>query len=264
MKKIHIIPFTLILCLLMTVCVTAAGNVPRLVDDADILSDSEESTLLAKLDEISERQMVDVVICTVSSIGDTSVMDSADNIFESCGYGMDADRSCILLLISMEESEWHITTAGYGITAVTDAGLGYMSDQFVPYLSDGEYIRAFTVYADICDDFIDRARAGNPFDTDDLPNEPFPAVRNFIICLVIGIIAAWTITGKQKSKLITARKQDGAKTYTKNDSMRVTESKDFFLYRTVNRVEKSDSSSGGSNTHKTGSGTTVGGGGGKF
>jgi len=264
MKKIHIISFALLFCLLMTVCVTAAGKAPRLVDDADILSDYEESTLLAKLDAISEWQTVDIVVYTVSSIDGYSAMDSADYIFESCGYGMGADRSCILLFISMEESEWHITTAGYGITAVTDAGLAYMSEQFVPYLSSGDYLTAFTVYADICDDFLDRARAGNPFDTDDLPKEPFPAVRNFFICLVIGIIAAWIIVGKQKSQLITVRKQDGAKTYTKNDSMRVTESKDFFLYRTVNRTEKSDSSSGGSSTHKTSSGTTVGGGGGKF
>ncbi len=264
MKRIHIIAFALLFCLLMTAGVNAAGTAPRLVDDADILDDAEENTLLAKLDGISERQMVDIVIHTVSSIGDTAVMEAADNIFESYGYGMDAERSCILLLVSMEHRDWHITTAGYGIKAVTDAGLAYMSEQFIPHLSGGDYLTAFTVYADTCDDFLNRARSGDPFDTDDLPKEPFPAVRNFLVCLVIGIIAAWIITGKQKAQLYTVRKQDGARTYTKENSMRVAESKDFFLYRTVSRTEKSDNSSGGSTTHKTDSGTTLGGGGGKF
>jgi len=245
-----------------TLTVYAAGTMPRLVDEADILTDSEEKQITALLDEISERQQVDIVVYAAISIGNDSATEYADNVFESYGYGMNADRSCILLLVCPETRDWHITTAGYGITAVTDAGLDYMAEQFVPYLSNGDYYRTFTIYADTCDDFIDRARAGDPFDSDDLPKEPFPAVRNFIICLIIGLIAAWIITGKQKAKLITVRKQDGAKTYTKNDSMRVTESKDFFLYRTVNRTKKSDK--GGSGTHKTSSGTTVGGGGGKF
>lgn len=265
MKKILlIITAVVILCAGMSLSVSADGILPRLVDEADILTDSEEEELTVLLDEISEKRQADIVVYTAASIGDDPAMEYADNVFELYGYGMTADRSCILLLVCPETRDWHITTAGYGITAVTDVGLDHMSEQFVPYLSNGDYYRAFTVYAAVCDDFIGRARAGDPFDSDDLPKEPFPAVRNFLLCLGIGVAAAWIITGKQKAKLITVRKQDGAKTYTKDDSLRVTESKDFFLYRTVNRTEKSDSSSGGSSTHKTSSGTTVGGGGGKF
>lgn len=265
MKKILlIVTAVVILCVSTSFAVCADVILPRLVDEADVMTGSEEEQLAALLDEISERQQVDIVAYTAISIGNDSAMEYADNIFESYGYGMTADRNCILLLICPETRDWHITTAGYGITAVTDAGLDYISEQFIPYLSEGDYYSAVMVYAGTCDDFINRARAGDPFDSDNLPKEQFPAVRNFIICLVIGSIAAWFVTGKQKAKLITVRKQDGAKIYTKNDSIRVTESKDFFLYRTVNRTEKSDNNSGGSNTHKTSSGTTVGGGGGKF
>jgi len=263
MKKIRFIVFALIMCLAASVFVYADGNAPRLVDEADILSGVEEELLLEKLNSISESQNVDIVVHTRSYVDEDSVMDAADNIFENYRYGMNTDRSCILLLVSMEEGEWHITTAGYGITAVTDVGLEYMSEQFVPYLSEGEYLAAFTAYADICDDFINRARAGNPFDSDDLPKGKFPAIRNFLICLVIGIIAAWIIVGKEKAKLRTVHRKLAAKNYTKPGSLAVIESRDFFLYKTVNRIEKSDSS-GGSTTHKTSSGTTVGGGGGKF
>ena len=44
---------------------TNTNWLPRLVDNADLLSNEEEQSLLAQLDEISERQQCDVVIVTV-------------------------------------------------------------------------------------------------------------------------------------------------------------------------------------------------------
>ena len=163
----------------------------------------------------------------------------------------------------MEYSDWHITTAGYGITAFTDVGIDYIGEQITPMMSDGDFADAFLEYASICDRFIEMARNGNPFDADDLPMEPFPAVRNFIICLLIGAIAAGIMTGKKKAQLITVRRQTAAKNYTKEGSLKIDESKDLFLYKTVTRRERADNS-GSSSTHTTKSGTTVGGGGGKF
>ena len=264
MKKLILIITAALLCLCMVLPVCADSTSPRLVDEADVLTSDEEAQLTALLNDISEAQQVDIVVYTAASLGGDSAMVYADNVFESFGYGMTADRSCILLLVCPQTRDWHITTAGMGITAITDIGLDYLSGQFIPYLSDDDYFSAFSVFAQVSDDLIDRARAGNPYDADDLPKEPFPAVRNFFICLVIGAVAAWFITAGQKAKLNSVRKQEGAKTYTKNDSMCVTESKDLFLYRTVDRTVKADSSSGGSSTHKTSAGTTVGGGGGKY
>ncbi len=236
---------------------------PRLTDEADVLTDAEEAEILEKLDEISSDKQVDIVICTVPSIGEYSAMEYADNLFEDRFYGMGDDRSCILLMVSMEYSDWHITTAGYGITAVTDVGIDYIGDAIAPMMSDGNFEDAFLKYASICDRFIDMAQSGNPFDADDLPKEPFPAVRNFIICLLIGVIAAWILTGKKKAQLITVKRQSAAKNYLRDGSLKIDESKDFFLYKKVIKNEKSDSSDS-SSTHTTKSGTTVGGGGGKF
>ena len=262
MKKYTVV-FVAFLCLILCLGISADGFAPRLVDGADVLSDSEEYLLLEELDEISERQQVDVVIHTVLSVGELSAMDYADETFEAFSYGMNGDRSCILLLISMEESDWHITTAGFGITAVTDVGLEYMADKFVPYLSDGDFTGAFEAYAEICDDFITRARQGDPFDKDDVPKEPFALVRNLIVCLLIGFIAAAIIVGKQKAALKSAIKRKTALEYTREDSLDITRSNEFFLYSSVKRSKKEERS-GGSTTHKTNSGITVGGGGGKF
>jgi len=263
--------FITVLSLLCVLFITAlpsfaGGDLPRLVDGADILDNDEETALLDMLNEISERQQVDVVVFTVESIGTDSAQYYTDNeIFEAYNYGYGSDRNTILLMLSMEYRDWHVTTAGYGITAVTDAGLEYMFEQFIPYLSDGDYFTGFTVYAEYCDEFITLAKNGDPFDIDDLPKEPFNKGMAFIVSLVIGLIVAFITVGSMKSKMKSVREQAGAKYYVKQNSMNITESRDYYLYRSVSRSEKSDSSSsGGSSTHTTSSGTRVGGGGGKF
>lgn len=259
-KYLYIILAVVLLIAAFVLPISADSSYLRLSDEADVLTDAEEAEILAMLDKISIDQTVDIVICTVPSVGAYSPAEYADSLFEDRFYGMGNDRSCILLLISMEYGDWHITTAGYGITALTDVGIDYIGEQITPMMSDGNFADAFLEYASLCERFIDMARSGNPFDADDLPKEPFPAVRNFIICLVIGTIAAWIITGKKKAQLITVRKQTAAKNYTKEGSLKIDESKDFFLYNTVTRSERSDNS-GSSSTHTTKSGTTVGGGG---
>ena len=146
---------------------------PRLTDEADVLTDAEEAEILEKLDGISSDKQVDVVICTVPSVGEYSAMEYADNLFEDRFYGMGNDRSCILLLISMEYGDWHITTAGYGITALTDVGIDYIGEQITPMMSDGNFADAFLEYASLCERFIDMARSGNPFDPGEITWAPW-------------------------------------------------------------------------------------------
>ena len=59
----------LCICLSISTPVFAADSVPRLVDKADCLTDSEEKNVLSLLDEISTRQKMDLVIVTVPSLG---------------------------------------------------------------------------------------------------------------------------------------------------------------------------------------------------
>ena len=101
-------------------------NLPRLVDDAGLLSDSEEEELLGELDEISERQEFDVAVVTVNSLEGKTAEAYADDFYDYHGYGFGTDHDGILLLVSMEARDWHITTTGYGITAFTDAGIEYI------------------------------------------------------------------------------------------------------------------------------------------
>ena len=241
-------------------------QLPRLVDDADLLTDSEEEELEAQLDEISERQQLDVAVVTVNSLDGKTAEAYADDFYDYNGYGYGDDNSGILLLISMEDRDWHMTTCGFGITVFTDAGMDYMQEQFVSYLSDGEYMEAFQKYATLCDDFITQADTGEPYDSNNMPHEPLSPLW-IVAAVVLGFIVSFSLASMKKSKLKSVRRQVAAKEYTKMGSLTLTRNTDQFINRVVTsrRIERDDDSSGGgSSVHTSSSGTSHGGSGGKF
>lgn len=256
----------LLLCVAMAVPAFAASDMPRLADGAGLLTESEQSELLDKLDEISKRQQVDVVVVTTEMLNGKTPEACADDFYDDNGYGFGADCDGVLLLVSMEARDWHLSTCGYGMTAITDDGVAYIAEQFLPDLSDGNYAAAFATYAELCDAFITQAKTGQPYDGDHMPKAPFNAVKSLLISMAIGLVIALIVTGSMKGKLKSVRTQAAAASYVKANSLHITESRDLFLYHTVDRREKpkSSSSSGGSSSHTSSSGQTHGGGGGKF
>lgn len=251
--------------------VFATEDMPRLVDMADLLSDREESDLSGMLDEISERQKVDVAVAAVASMDGKTAAVYANDFYDSVGYGFGDRRDGILLLVSMDEREWYMLTSGFGVTAVSDAGREYISEIFLNDLSMGDYAAAFTRFAELCDDFITQAKNGEPYDIDNFPKEPFEAAFSLAAAFGIAFIISLIVTGVMKGKLKTVHSQFAADNYMKQDSIRLTKKNDLFLYSHVDRkkIEENNSSnhqnrSGGSQTHTTSSGAERGGGGGKF
>ena len=260
MKKTSILLCVLLLALCLAVPTFAAESNPRLVDNADLLERYEEAELLDTLDEISSRLKFDVVIVTTDTLGGKTPRAYADDYFDYNGYGYGADRDGILLLVSMEDRDWWISTSGFGIYAFTDDGIDYISDCFLSDLSDGYYADAFEIFATKCDQFVTQAREGAPFDSSNLPKEPFETFDTLIIAVMIGLGIGLIATGAMKAQLKTVRKQNSAEEYVRAGSMQVNQRSDLFLYRNVTRRAKPKSSS----THTSSSGRSHGGGGGKF
>lgn len=270
-KRVFTIFFALLLSVISAIPVFAESNVARLLDEPDLLSDSEEADLESKLDEISERQKVDIVVAAVNSLEGMTAMEYADDFYDYNGYGFGAEKDGILFLISMGERDWYISTTGYGITAITDAGREYIAEQFIDDLSGGEYAAAFTTFAELCDEFITQAKTGEPYDVDHMPEEPFDPFGCLIIALGASFVISLIATRIMKGQLKSVHSQLVADSYVKEGSMRLTKEKDLFLYKKVDRRERpkpedsgNSGSSGGSKTHTSSSGTTHGGGGGKF
>ncbi|MCI8497257.1 MAG: TPM domain-containing protein, partial [Clostridiales bacterium] len=162
--------------------------------------------------------------------------------------------------------EWAISTYGYGITAFTDAGQSYMTDQFLPFLSDGDYYQAFDTFASLCDEFLTQAKSGEPYDSGNLPKGTLSLLW-IPVSLLIGALLALIPVSVMKSKLKSVRSQPQAGSYIKSGSMKITDSTELFLYRNVTRREKptnTSSRSRGSSTHVSSSGRSHGGSSGRF
>ncbi len=250
MKKILSVMFAFILCLAFSISAFAVDLEPsRLSDRADLLTEAEEKALLKRMNEVSEKYKVDIVIATFDSTGGTSVADFAVRYYKSSGFGYGEKCDGVQLFICMEERDWRIDSFGLGAAAISTEDIDDIGDTIVPDLSDGEYADAFHTFVDECEYQINGEINGFPFEF----------VKNLVISIVVGLVIAFIITGIWRGQLKSVRKQLGATQYTKADSMQVTYSNDFYLYKVVNRRKKESSSSS-----RSSSGSSHNSGGGKF
>lgn len=263
-KRISVFLTAILLCLACAFPVWAKPA--RLADQAGLLDQEQQEKLTETLDEISEKNQVDVVVVTTNSLEGKTARDYADDYFIDQGYGQGENGDGILFLVDMGERNWAIATHGYAIEAFTDAGQEYIMEQVKPYLSDGEYEEAFQTFALECEDFILQAQESEPYDVDNLPKEPFDIGANLMIALGAGLVAGLIVALAMRGKMKTVRKQDQASSYVRPGSMNVNRSRDYYLYSTVSKTAKpkNEEHGGGSSTHTSSSGDTFGGSSGKF
>ena len=233
---------------------------PLLVDNAGLLTEEESNALLNKLEDISQKYENEVGIVTVNSLEGKTAEAYADDYYDYNGYGYGENDDGLLLLISMGEREWAISTYGYSHTvAFTDAGLEFISGQFQSKLSSGNYADAFNCFADQCDDFLRQAATGEPYDVDWL-----------VADLVVAFLISFGLVKSKSKNLKSVKKQESAEAYERKGSMSLRRSTDSFVNRIVtqrtirNEKDSSSSSSGGSSSHTSSSGRSHGGASGKF
>jgi uncharacterized protein len=239
----------------------------RVVDEADLLTDSQEEALLDKIEDIADEYEFDVVVYTSTDGQIYSAMEEADDIFDYNGYGYGEEDDGIIFYVNMEIRDYWFSTKGHGITAFTDYGIDILKEKCQPKLSEGEYYEAFDTYLVLVDEFLGEAENGKPYDT----NNKYLTMTDIIIRIAIAVVIAMVIAGIvlliMSRKMKTAVPQLYAKEYMKKDSFHLTRESDRFLYSNTVRTaipKSSSGSGGGSSTHRSSSGSSHGGGGGSF
>ena len=201
-----------------------------LYDEADLLSDDQEAELLQKMAEVSHANNAQIVIATIASMNDGDIDSFVDYLYDSMGFGYGENHDGVLLLVCMDPREYRIVSNGYAGVAIGPDQIDTLCDIVEFYLSKGNYATAFTLFTNQCEEFLAYYQAGSPFN----------AGKSFMISLVIGLISGLITAFVMKGQLKSVRKQDSARVYVKKGSMRLTYSRDFFLYRNVTRTKKQE------------------------
>ncbi|WP_175560171.1 TPM domain-containing protein [Butyrivibrio sp. YAB3001] len=240
----------------------------RLVDNADLLTSSEEADILAALNKASEENRMNIAILTVDE-HTGSIQAYADDYFDYNGFQADFDGAGILFMLSMADREYAISTCGDGIAAFTDYGQEYLVDQMMPYLKEGDYYGAFEEYIEACNYLLScyDAEEGTAYDIGNVPATPRNLFKGLIICVVIGLIAGLIPIFIMVSDLQTVHPNANASGYQTHSGLHMTTHRDTYLRTNTSRTRKPENDSrsgGGSSVHISSSGSSHGGSSGHF
>lgn len=232
MRKIISILLLLAVCLSLTIGVAADESL--VYDQADLLTDSEESRLQAQLSEISQRCAAQIVVVTLASADGNDVDYLTEYIFDGMNFGYGSNRDGVMLLVCMDPRQYRILSNGYAGDAISPGVIDDIGDDIVSDLSDGYYADAFEEFAHQCGYYLDGYVNGFPF----------ALGQNLLIALAIGLAAGLITVLVMKSQLKSVRQQNQANVYMKSGSLHLTRSSDLYLYRNVSRTRRETSSSG--------------------
>ena len=267
---------SLLLCL--TSIVSASETLWRIVDDANLLNVAEESALEEASRILRESYDMDVVILTVNTLNGKSPQVYADDYYDDQGYGCGKDDSGLLLLISMEERDWYISTCGEATYALTDYGIQGLGEELLSGFRIS-YDAGFRMFLNALPEYFEAYKNGSPIDGyADYRGDYYHADRDEVIyyenafmpniglSFLLGLIIAGISVLVMRAGMKMKRPQRSAAGYMQNNSFQMHQQQDLFLYSNVSKVRRQENkpSGGGSSVHRSSSGTRHGGGGGKF
>ena len=267
----------------------------NIVDMANILNSEQTSQLEQKITQVINNCQMDVVILTTCLNNGKSMVDFADDYYDENDYGIDLKKSGLILVLSLQDNEWYISTSGAAIDTFSDWGIEYLGKVMKPSLVDRNFYQAFEDFVSYTEKFNVQAVTDKPYDRynqGDLPNldvdeevvfdnqdnsEPktkMDSNKRILISLGAGLIIGFIISFIRMGKLNTKKSVKNANEYVKENSFKLTKSNDLYLYQTVTKrarpkYEDNNHSTSSyhkttSSTHRSSSGRTHGGGGGKF
>ena len=253
MKKILIFFLALIL---LAVPVAAEGYF--IMDDSGLLEDYDVEKLEEVYGEYPVMYGFTPALVTTDSFGGLSAEEFAGQYYDIQSYPEDG----ILLLVSLQEGEWYILTNGACHDRIPDWDVETIGEELVPLIQDGLYYGAFLKFPALA---AEAYEANEPVYSEDGTVIPAVPKKNYgktiAICMAVGMGIGLLVVGIMASQMKSVRQQSGASDYIRPGSMRVTLSRDIFLYSHVTRTAKPKNNSSGG---RSGGGGSRGGAGGRL
>ncbi|MGN0318558.1 MAG: TPM domain-containing protein [Lachnospira sp.] len=203
--------------------VEAAQDIQYVIDDAGIISDSEEAKLNKLCNKVSKDCGIDMIIVTTRKGHDYGVFDEyMENLIKE-KYGNyrydDKEYSAVVFGIDMVSRAYRFCATGKARVNVTDGVYRKISDDAAEYLSDGDYYGA-------CKYFV--KHINNKLNDSIVYKLFYKWYIKLAISLVVAVIAVLIMMYNAKAHMTVADT-----TYTKNHQFRVNDRRDIFVNTTV-------------------------------
>lgn len=273
MKK-KVVSFLLVLTLAVSLSVSAfaaapdaqSASTPSVVDLADLLTDQEEQELEDAANQIAEQYQCGVYLLILPDFkaeADTNDPYTAarDIYLDRTDWGVGAERSGIVLMLSMQDRDFALMAHGYGNTAFTDYGKETLSKEFLDDFREDEWAKGFYDYVNTCALMLEKAYAGEPVDVGssealDMESQVKGSrVYGIIASVIIAILIALCVVLVLKHQLKSVAKKTEAAEYITHGGVQMHQQYDHYTHTTQTRIyeEPPKSNSGGTSVDRTGS-----------
>ncbi len=246
MKKIAI--FTYIILIIVFVFLflsTASAYYGYYYDEAGILSKNEAYSLENRLEEIENTYGAKIFITVVNNTGNQSAYNyAADYLYSALNHG----ESGAILLLSMDERDWAVYATGGARSVLTDSRIDSIMNVLISdYFSENDYYNGFCGFANQCMAYFLKTEADGIDPSaryTDNDNGDFSLFTSVLISFCIGLVAAIVTVIILRGQLKSIKSAKNAANYVNVNSFSLVESRDIYLYSTVTKTQKSQSSSG--------------------
>lgn len=251
MKRITTLLLAILFLSLLALPLSAAQsdsqNSSFISDGADLLSDGEKAVLETKIKPFCAKYRMELFIFIPSPLQEgTPAQELGEQFWNT--HATLSDGAVIVLCL--QSRKWDIQGFGALEAIYTKDALDLLEDSCIPHFSDGNYYQGFAAFVDGTERVVKADAAGTPY------KSPFPWFGYLLISLFVGFTIGLITVLVFKAQLKSVARQSSARDYLKQDSLRITEQRDLFLYRNLTRTPrpKSNSSSGTRGTRSGGRG----------
>jgi uncharacterized protein len=259
MKKTYLFLLTVFL-VSNIITASAFGQQPtqRVNDYAGLITASQIQALEARISTMRESQGFDIVIVTTDSLDGKTAEAYADDYFDYNGYGVGESYDGVLFLLAIKDRSWAISTSGRCMAILPNSATGAIGDAVRPYLSSGDYNKAFETFLDSVVRYQDN------------PQSPRASSRQgdympFAVAIGVSLVLSVAVMMGLLAQMNTAKPKRSASSFIADGSFKVTRYSDIFLWSHVTKTPiPRETHSGGGGGHVSSSGRSHGGSSGRF
>ena len=149
MNKLRFMAVLLCLFLVNVMPVSASGEAspPKVMDEAELLSEAEEAALTEQIYGIGEKYQIDVILVMKMQIQEADLNAEAKNLYNQNGYGIGDDKNAIMLIIELNSGNCRVVQFGNENTFLAGGDLTQLlKNMATNYLSPGQYSEGFQIY----------------------------------------------------------------------------------------------------------------------